>query len=155
MTVDDVPYGGGGGMVLKPEPIFRAVEALLAGDGEAVCDDFNVPARETLPQEKAEELSEEPVCSFICGHYEGYDERIRRVIWDHDEIFARRLCADRRRIPAMAVIDSVVRLCRACLATLIRLLAIRFRRPAGVSAIYPTDRVSRHESAGYAAFRPS
>ncbi len=78
-TVDDTPYGGGAGMVLKPEPIFRAVEAILEEVPETkpriilLC-----PQGRTFRQEIAEELAQEEHLIFLCGHYEGFDERVRQ-----------------------------------------------------------------------------
>lgn len=116
-TVDDYPFGGGGGMVLKPEPIFGAVEDLLqkAADPEAgetvrkprvilMC-----PQGEPFTQKKAEELSEEEHLLFICGHYEGYDERIREYLVT-DELSIGDYVLTGGELPAMVVIDSVVRL---------------------------------------------
>ncbi len=77
-TVDDYPYGGGGGMVLKAEPVFSAVEALQSADGVRPRVILMCPQGERFTQEKAEELAAERHLAFICGHYEGYDERIRQ-----------------------------------------------------------------------------
>ncbi|MNW45825.1 tRNA (guanine-N(1)-)-methyltransferase [compost metagenome] len=116
-TVDDTPYGGGGGMVLKPEPIFRAVEDLL-GDDEAsssVPDGHKpriilmCPQGETFTQHKAEELAREEHLIFICGHYEGYDERIREHLVT-DELSIGDYVLTGGEIPAMVVIDSITRL---------------------------------------------
>ncbi|WP_438446809.1 tRNA (guanosine(37)-N1)-methyltransferase TrmD [Gorillibacterium sp. sgz5001074] len=115
-TVDDYPFGGGGGMVLKPEPIFGAVEDLLQ---KAQADD-GAPARkprvilmcpqgEPFTQRKAEALSEEEHLVFICGHYEGYDERIRQHLVT-DELSIGDYVLTGGELPAMVVIDSVVRL---------------------------------------------
>lgn len=113
-TVDDYPYGGGGGMVLKPEPIFLAVEHLLekhkAGQIQArprillMC-----PQGEPYTQQKAEELAKEEHLILICGHYEGYDERIREHLVT-DEISIGDYVLTGGELPAMVVIDSVVRL---------------------------------------------
>ena len=108
-TVDDYPYGGGGGMVLKPEPIFAAVEDL--------CDSLEEPPRvilmcpqgERYTQRKAEELSSAKHLVFICGHYEGYDERIRQHLVT-DEISVGDYVLTGGELPAMTIIDSVVRL---------------------------------------------
>jgi len=108
-TVDDYPYGGGGGMVLKPEPIFAAVEDL--------CDSLDEPPRvilmcpqgERYTQRKAEELSSAKHLVFICGHYEGYDERIRQHLVT-DEISVGDYVLTGGELPAMTIIDSVVRL---------------------------------------------
>ncbi|WP_010269647.1 tRNA (guanosine(37)-N1)-methyltransferase TrmD [Paenibacillus senegalensis] len=108
-TVDDYPYGGGGGMVLKAEPVFLAVEALTAGDGEAPRVILMCPQGETFNQAKAEELAKQERLIFICGHYEGYDERIREHLVT-DELSIGDYVLTGGEIPAMAVIDSVVRL---------------------------------------------
>ncbi|MCR2820742.1 tRNA (guanosine(37)-N1)-methyltransferase TrmD [Lederbergia panacisoli] len=108
-TVDDYPYGGGAGMVLKPQPIFDAVEYLKK--------DFNTdprivllcPQGETYTQKKAEELANEEHLIFICGHYEGYDERIREHLVS-DEISIGDYVLTGGELGAMVVIDSVVRL---------------------------------------------
>jgi tRNA (guanine37-N1)-methyltransferase len=114
-TVDDTPYGGGGGMVLKPEPIFSAVEHLLATraetneSGPAPRIILMCPQGERFTQKKAEQWAHEQHLIFICGHYEGYDERIREhLITDECSIGDYVLTGG--EIPAMAVIDSVVRL---------------------------------------------
>ncbi len=109
-TVDDYPYGGGGGMVLKPDPIFRAVEDLCV-EGESVRPRVILlcPQGERFSQRKAEELSREAHLVFICGHYEGYDERIREFLVT-DEISIGDYVLTGGEIPSMAIIDSVVRL---------------------------------------------
>lgn len=119
-TVDDTPYGGGGGMVLKPDPIFRAVEALLeekrnstggidSGEGRKPRIILLCPQGETFTQQKAEELSQEEHLIMICGHYEGYDERIREHLVT-DELSVGDYVLTGGELPAMVVVDSVVRL---------------------------------------------
>lgn len=110
-TVDDMPYGGGGGMVLKPEPIFAAVEHLLAGASHEAAPRIILmcPQGERYTQTKAEELAEEQHLIFICGHYEGFDERIREYLAT-DELSIGDYVLTGGEIPAMTVIDSVVRL---------------------------------------------
>ena len=107
-TVDDAPYGGGGGMVLMPEPIFRAVEDLpLRSNKPRII--LMCPQGERYTQQKAEELAKEEELVFICGHYEGYDERIREHLIT-DELSIGDFVLTGGEIAAMAVIDSVVRL---------------------------------------------
>jgi tRNA (guanine37-N1)-methyltransferase len=106
--VDDYPYGGGGGMVLKPEPIFSAVEHVTQ-EGERPRVILMCPQGERYTQRKAEELSKEDRLILICGHYEGYDERIREFLVT-DEISIGDYVLTGGEIAAMAVIDSVVRL---------------------------------------------
>ncbi|KRF31962.1 tRNA (guanosine(37)-N1)-methyltransferase TrmD [Paenibacillus sp. Soil787] len=113
-TVDDYPYGGGGGMVLKPEPIFAAVESLPIHqeDGQDSVKPRVIlmcPQGETFTQKKAEELSNEQHLVFICGHYEGYDERIRQYLVT-EELSIGDYVLTGGELPAMVVIDSVVRL---------------------------------------------
>ena len=107
--VDDYPYGGGAGMVLKPEPIFAAVEALSEGLEKRPRIILMCPQGERFTQKKAEELSAEEHVIFICGHYEGYDERIRQHLVT-DELSIGDFVLTGGEIAAMAVIDSVVRL---------------------------------------------
>lgn len=149
--VDDTPYGGGGGMVLKPDPIFAAVEDLLkpgvaqaiqgeglaepAADADTAPEGMGIaaasagleegetahtgpkaprvilmcPQGETFTQKKAEELSKEEHLVFICGHYEGYDERIREFLVT-DELSIGDYVLTGGELPAMVIIDSVVRL---------------------------------------------
>ncbi|WEK56217.1 MAG: tRNA (guanosine(37)-N1)-methyltransferase TrmD [Candidatus Cohnella colombiensis] len=116
-TVDDMPYGGGGGMVLKPEPIFNAVEYLLQSKADETINSgihkpriiLMCPQGATFTQQRAQELSHESHLIFICGHYEGYDERIREHLVT-DELSIGDYVLTGGEIPAMAVIDSVVRL---------------------------------------------
>jgi len=151
-SVDDTPYGGGGGMVLKPDPIFAAVEHVLAltGAGSNAADSVAVepsgdsneagaaseavppeaeptgevtsgtsqvkpriilmcPQGQTYNQQIAEELAQEQHLIFICGHYEGYDERIREHLVT-DELSIGDYVLTGGELPALTVIDSVVRL---------------------------------------------
>lgn len=108
-TVDDYPYGGGGGMVLKPDPIFAAVEELTSGLEQLPRVILMCPQGEPFTQKKAEELSTEKHLIFICGHYEGYDERIREHLVT-DELSIGDYVLTGGELPAMVVIDSVARL---------------------------------------------
>ena len=107
--VDDKPYGGGAGMVMKPEPVFNAVEAVEAQDDVESTKILLTPQGETLNQEIADDLSKKARLMIICGHYEGFDERIRSGI-DVREISIGDYVLTGGEIPAMVVIDSVVRL---------------------------------------------
>jgi len=111
MTVDDYPYGGGGGMVLQAEPVFEAVEALINGNQTSAKPRIILmcPQGEQYSQKKAEELAEEEHLIFICGHYEGYDERIREHLVT-DELSVGDYVLTGGELPAMTIIDSVVRL---------------------------------------------
>lgn len=105
--VDDYPYGGGAGMVLKPEPMFQAVEAITEGRKPRVI--LMCPQGERFTQKKAEELALEEDLVFLCGHYEGYDERIREHLIT-DEISIGDFVLTGGELAAMTVIDAVVRL---------------------------------------------
>ena len=107
-TVDDRPFGGGPGMVLKPEPIFEAVEATEHAHGPfhkvLLC-----PRGTPYSQRKAEELATHDRLLFLCGRYEGFDERIR-VGMEWDEISLGDYVVAGGELPAMIVLESVVRL---------------------------------------------
>ncbi|MFJ8063844.1 tRNA (guanosine(37)-N1)-methyltransferase TrmD [Psychrobacillus sp. NPDC096426] len=107
--VDDYPYGGGAGMVLKPEPIFNAVEALITQREHKRRIILLCPQGERFTQQKAEELANEEELLLICGHYEGYDERIREHLVT-DEISIGDFVLTGGELAAMTVVDSVVRL---------------------------------------------
>src|SRR5690625_2977384 len=107
--VDDYPNGGGAGMVLTPQPIFDAVEAISSSNKTSPRIILMCPQGETYTQKKAEELSREDHLIFICGHYEGYDERIREQLVT-DEISIGDYVLTGGELGAMVVIDSVVRL---------------------------------------------
>ncbi|MBK5459401.1 MULTISPECIES: tRNA (guanosine(37)-N1)-methyltransferase TrmD [unclassified Peribacillus] len=108
-TVDDYPYGGGAGMVLKAQPIFDAVEALKGHAEQRPRVVLLCPQGERYTQRKAEEFAKEDHLIFICGHYEGYDERIREHIVT-DEISIGDFVLTGGELGAMVIIDSVVRL---------------------------------------------
>ncbi|KYC59768.1 tRNA (guanosine(37)-N1)-methyltransferase TrmD [Heyndrickxia coagulans] len=107
-TVDDYPYGGGAGMVLKPQPVFDAVEDLLEGSKKKPRIILLCPQGETYTQQKAEAFAKEEHLIFICGHYEGYDERIRTLV--SDEISIGDYVLTGGELGAMVMIDSIVRL---------------------------------------------
>ena len=105
-TVDDRPFGGGPGMVLKVEPLFEAVEA-LAGDATRVV--LMSPAGRMFKQAVAVELAAVEHLLIICGAYEGVDERVREALVD-DELSIGDYVLTNGALPAMVVIDSVTRL---------------------------------------------
>ena len=107
--VDDYPYGGGAGMLLKPEPLFAAVESVTASTTTSPRVILLCPQGERFTQAKAEELSKEEHLVFICGHYEGYDERIRQHLVT-DELSIGDFVLTGGELAAMTVVDSVVRL---------------------------------------------
>ena len=109
--VDDYSYGGGAGMVLKPEPIFRAVEKIVGSRKRKrkVCIILLTPQGQTFNQAKAKELSQEEHLLFICGHYEGVDERVKENLIT-DEISIGDYVLTGGELPAMVIIDSLVRI---------------------------------------------
>jgi tRNA (guanine37-N1)-methyltransferase len=107
--VDDKPYGGGAGMVMKPEPVFNAVEAVELLDDAVSTKILLTPQGKTFNQGIADNLSKETRLMIICGRYEGFDERIRSGI-DALEISIGDYVLTGGEIPAMVVIDSISRL---------------------------------------------
>ena len=107
--VDDRPYGGGAGMVMKPEPVFNTVETIEQQAGPCRKKILLTPQGVKFNQQIARELSRESYLMFICGHYEGIDERIRLGL-DVFELSIGDYVMSGGEIPAMVVIDAVVRL---------------------------------------------
>jgi tRNA (guanine37-N1)-methyltransferase len=105
-VADDYPFGGGGGMVLKPEPIFRAVEALRRAETRVV---LLCPQGRTFDQPAAVRLAGLPHLILLCGHYEGVDERVRLHLVD-EEISIGDYVLTGGELPALVVMDAVVRL---------------------------------------------
>jgi tRNA (guanine37-N1)-methyltransferase len=109
--VDDYPYGGGAGMVLAPQPIFDAAAAAIekSASGKNPRVILMCPQGERFSQKKAEELAQEEHLIIICGHYEGYDERIRQHLAT-DEISIGDFVLTGGELGAMVVVDAVTRL---------------------------------------------
>jgi tRNA (guanine37-N1)-methyltransferase len=105
--VDDVPYGGGPGMVLKPEPLFEAIEAIRAENRGPVI--LMEPWGEPFTQQVARELAAEPGLVIVCGRYEGIDDRVRESLADR-EISIGDYVLSGGELPAMVVVDAVSRL---------------------------------------------
>lgn len=114
-TVDDVPYGGGDGMVLKPEPIVRCLRAVKEGTPPAKVV-LLTPQGELFKQPIAKELAQEDHLILICGHYEGFDERIRK--WADRELSIGDYVLTGGELAAMVVSDAVVRLIPGVLGSL-------------------------------------
>ncbi len=108
-TTDDVPYGGGGGMVMKPEPVFEAVETVLGEDLGAVPVILLTPQGHVFDQALAAGLTAYPRLALLCGRYEGVDERVRRHLASI-EISIGDYVLTGGEIPALAIIDAVARL---------------------------------------------
>ena len=107
-TTDDAPYGGGGGMVMKPDPVFRAVEEIL-GAPPACPLILLTPQGRVFTQQIAMELAQKPRLALLCGRYEGVDERIRAHLVT-DEISIGDYVLTGGELPAMILIDAVARL---------------------------------------------
>ena len=103
--VDDTPYGGGAGMVLAPQPIFDAVEDIRTEKSKVI---LLTPSGTPYKQKMAYDLSKEKHIIIICGHYEGFDERIRTLA--DMEISIGDYVLTGGEIPAMAIVDSITRL---------------------------------------------
>lgn len=104
-VVDDYPYGGGAGMVMKPEPIFAAVEAIFQGGPIILMS----PQGRQFTQEIAHELALESRLTLLCGHYEGIDERVREHLIT-DEISLGDFVLTGGELAAMVIVDAVSRL---------------------------------------------
>ncbi|MDB7086076.1 tRNA (guanosine(37)-N1)-methyltransferase TrmD [Enterococcus mundtii] len=108
-TVDDYPYGGGAGMLLKVQPIYDNIKAIEEKHPETKKRVILLdPAGQPFNQKMAEEFSEEEHLIFICGHYEGYDERIRSLVTD--EVSLGDYVLTGGELGAMVMIDATVRL---------------------------------------------
>ena len=107
-TIDDTPYGGGGGMVLKPEPIFECVESLK---GKRLYDEiiYLTADGELFDQKIANQLSLKNTLMFLCGHYKGVDERVREKLITK-EISIGDYVLTGGEIAALVVVDSILRL---------------------------------------------
>ena len=115
-TTDDTPYGGGGGMVMKPEPVFEAVESVLGFDSRHAAQQptpvpliLLTPQGRVFTQSVAEELSRHERIALLCGRYEGVDERIREHLAT-DEISVGDYVLTGGELPALIIIDAVSRL---------------------------------------------
>lgn len=110
-VVDDYPYGGGAGMVMKPDPIFTAVERVYEGGPIILMS----PQGRVFDQSIARELSQEPRVTLICGHYEGVDERVREHLCT-DELSLGDFVLTGGELAAMVIVDAVTRLLPGVLA---------------------------------------
>jgi tRNA (guanine37-N1)-methyltransferase len=105
-TVDDRPFGGGPGMLMKPEPLFEAVESLRRAETKVI---LLSPSGRKFSQAIARELAQEKDLLLVTGHYEGFDERVRETLAD-DELSIGDYVLTNGALPAMVVIDAVTRL---------------------------------------------
>lgn len=112
--VDDVPYGGGRGMVMQADPIYRCWEAVCAMSEEKPHAIYMSPKGKTLTQQKAVELSKMPRLFLLCGHYEGIDQRILDTIID-EEISIGDYVLTGGELPALVLTDTIARMCEGVL----------------------------------------
>lgn len=104
--VDDTPYGGGPGMVMKPEPLFAAIESVRESSATHVI--LMDPQGHPFTQKRAWELAQKPHLVLVCGHYEGVDERVRTLV--DEELSIGDYVLTGGELPAMVVLDAVCRL---------------------------------------------
>jgi tRNA (guanine37-N1)-methyltransferase len=107
-VVDDVPYGGGPGMVLKPEPLFRALDAIEGERGRPLTVVLTSPQGRRFTQAEAQRLSEVEHLVLLCGRYEGIDERVRERV--SEEISIGDYVLSGGELPALVILDAVARL---------------------------------------------
>ena len=108
-SVDDRPYGGGPGMVIRPEPVFECVESLRRGADPPQTVVLLTPQGERLEQRIVEELAEATRLVLLCGRYEGFDERVHQGLKPREISVGDYIC-NGGEVPAMVLIDSVIRL---------------------------------------------
>ncbi|GFO84929.1 tRNA (guanosine(37)-N1)-methyltransferase TrmD [Anaerostipes butyraticus] len=109
LKVDDYPYGGGAGLVMQPEPIYRAYQDLRKNMKKAPRVIYLTPQGQVFRQEMAKELAKEEELVFLCGHYEGIDERVlEEIVTDYVSIGDYVLTGG--ELPAMVMIDAISRL---------------------------------------------
>ena len=106
--VDDYPYGGGAGMVMQPDPVYKAYKSVTAKTGDSVRVIYLTPQGKVFNQSMAEEFAKEENLIFLCGHYEGIDERVlEKIVTDNISIGDYVLTGG--ELPAMVMIDAISR----------------------------------------------
>ena len=150
-TVDDRPFGGGPGMLMKPEPLFEAVAGLRREKTRVI---LLSPVGRPFSQAIARELAQQEDLLLVTGHYEGFDERVRETLAD-DELSIGDYVLTNGALPAMVVIDAVTRLLPGALGDdeSSRDESFSAGRPAGISAIHAAGGFSRDEGSGRFAVR--
>lgn len=105
-VTDEPPYGGGGGMLMKVEPIISAIETVLAGDSVPVI--LTTPQGALFTQQMAREFAQYPRLAFLCGRYEGVDDRVRQLVVTH-EISIGDYVLTGGELASMVMLDAIVR----------------------------------------------
>ena len=142
-SVDDAPYGGGAGMVLRPEPVAAALDELRRPDSTAVLLD---PAGEVFRQARAAELAEHPHLIFLCARYEGVDERIRSLV--DLELSIGDYVLSGGELPALVVIDARAATAAGGHRRRVHDRGVIQRRAPRVPAVHASADIPRHGRAG-------
>ena len=137
-SVDDEPYGGGAGMVMRPEPLFAAIEPLRAAGAEVVLLD---PAGERLTDALARDLARSKHLALVCGRYEGIDDRVRTVV--DREVSIGDYVLTGGELPALVLIDAVVRLLPGHDPGGVPSRRLVRGRPSGAPAVHPPGAIRR------------
>ena len=153
-TVDDTPFGGGPGMVMKPEPLFAAVDEISAQARPAPATVLLTPQGRTLDHSLVAELAATPRLLLICGRYEGVDERVRAGLVDI-EVSIGDFVTSGGELPALLLIDAVSRRVPGVLGGgAVAGRGVVRGRTARIPAVHATGGVSRHQRPRGAAIRP-
>ena len=148
-SVDDTPFGGGAGMVLRPDVVDAAI-ASVADDRPLV---FLTPRGRPLRQRDVQRYAAGPGIVLLCGRYEGVDQRVidaRRM----EEISIGDYVLSGGELPALVLLDAVVRLLPRVMGAVDSAAEELFAPPAGISSLYPARRMAGTPRAGRAALRP-
>ncbi|MCR5717553.1 MAG: tRNA (guanosine(37)-N1)-methyltransferase TrmD [Oscillospiraceae bacterium] len=137
--VDDKPFGGGMGMVMQAEPIYRCWQAVCAQIGERPHTIYLSPQGKTLTQRRAVELSQESALFLLCGHYEGVDQRVLDKIVD-EEISIGDYVLTGGELPALVLTDCIARMCSGVLPA-----AIAFEEESHFSGLLEYPQYTRPE----------
>ena len=143
-TVDDKPYGGGPGMLLKAEPLFEAIEDIRTEKSLVI---LTSPQGQSFDQQTASELKDYDHLIFVCGHYEGVDERVRTTLIDR-EISIGDYVLTSGNLAAMVMTDAIVRLLPGVLGCDASSEDESFSEGlTGISTVHQTHGIQRYESA--------
>ena len=151
--VDDYTYGGGAGMLMQAEPVYLAYEAIANRTAKKPRVVYLTPQGQVFNQAMAREMAQEEDLVFLCGHYEGIDERVlEEIVTDYVSIGDYVLTGG--ELPAMVMMDSISRMVPAQQSGVWR-DRVLCRKPSGVSAVQPSGRVAWQKSTGGSYVRSS
>ena len=152
--VDDYTYGGGAGMLMQAEPVYLAYEAIANRTAKKPRVVYLTPQGQVFNQAMAREMAQEEDLVFLCGHYEGIDERVlEEIVTDYVSIGDYVLTGG--ELPAMVMMDSISRMVPGVLNNQESGDRILCRKPSGVSAVQPSRRVAWQKSTGGSYVRSS